>query len=204
MQKELLTTIDDLFLVRGFLSQDECDRHIAGTEAAGYGDAPINTFAGPQINKKMRNNDRVMIDDPALAADLWDRLRPFVAAKRGTGWHAAGLNERLRFYRYDPGQQFDCHFDGHFERSPLEQSALTFMVYLNAGFEGGTTDFDFRLVSGDRDGPIALSVAPEAGMSLVFPHRIFHRGAPVTAGRKYVLRSDVMYRWVADHRERGA
>jgi predicted 2-oxoglutarate/Fe(II)-dependent dioxygenase YbiX len=194
MQKELLTGVEDLFVIRGFLSAEECARHIAATEAAGYGDAPISTFAGPQINKKMRNNDRVMIDDPALAAELWQRLQPFVDAKRGTSWHASGLNERLRFYRYDPGQQFDWHFDGHFERSPLEQSSLTFMVYLNAGFEGGTTDFDFRLISA-QNGPTDLSVAPESGMALVFPHRILHRGSPVTSGRKYVLRSDVMYRW---------
>ena len=32
-----------------------------------------------------------------------------------------GLNERWRFYRYDPGQQFDWHFDGAYERSPLER-----------------------------------------------------------------------------------
>jgi hypothetical protein len=34
-------------------------------------------------------------------------------------------------------------------------------------------------------------------MALVFVHRILHRGAPVTTGRKYVLRSDVMYRWAS-------
>ena len=27
------------------------------------------------------------------------------------GWRAVGVNERLRFYRYDPGQQFDWHTD---------------------------------------------------------------------------------------------
>jgi hypothetical protein len=31
-------------------------------------------------------------------------------------------------------------------------------------------------------------------MALVFEHPVRHQGAPVTAGRKYVLRTDVMYR----------
>lgn len=194
MQKQLVNDLEDVFVVRGFLSPAECERHIARAETVGFGDAPINTFAGPQVNKKMRNNDRVMLDDPVLAAELWERLQPFVAPCRGQ-WVAAGLNERLRFYRYDPGQRFNWHFDGAFERSPREVSALTFMTYLNAGFEGGATEFNFRMMGLVHDGDEITRVIPEAGMALVFAHRIFHQGAPVTAGRKYVLRSDVMYRW---------
>jgi hypothetical protein len=195
MHKQLVNDLEDVFVVRGFLTPAECEHHIALSEAAGYGDAPINTFGGQVVNKQMRNNDRVMIDDPALAAQLWDRLRPFVPAKRGTGWHALELNERVRFYRYDVGQRFDWHFDGHYERSPTEQSAYTFLVYLNDGFGGGATEFNFRLVGGLTDADPLVRVVPEAGMALVFFHRILHQGAPVTGGRKYVLRSDVMYRW---------
>src|SRR5262245_33222544 len=111
MQKELVNDLEDVFVVRGFLTPVECERHVAASEAAGFGDAPINTFAGQVVNKAMRNNERVMVDDPALAAGLWGRLRPFVPPRRG-GWEALGLNERFRFYRYDPGQRFDWHFDG--------------------------------------------------------------------------------------------
>ena len=197
MRKELLNDLEDVFVIHGFLLPAECEASIARTEAMGYEDAPINTFSGPAINKQMRNNDRVMIDDPALAARLWERLEPFIPQRRGN-WQATGLNERFRFYRYDPGQQFDWHFDGHYERSPTEQSAFTFMVYLNEGCGGGATEFDFRFVIGDRNDTWLSSVVPETGMALVFVHRILHRGAPVTSGRKYVLRSDVMYRWAGD------
>ena len=194
MQKDLVHGLEDVFTVRGFLTPDECAAQIARAEAAGFGDAPISTFAGPVVDKEVRNNDRVVVDDPALAADLWDRLRPFVPPARGS-WLAAGLNERLRYYRYDPGQRFDWHFDGYYERSPTEQSALTFMVYLNDGFAGGATEFDFRLTAVPAGGDRLTPVVPEAGMALVFFHRILHQGAEVTSGRKYVLRSDVMYRW---------
>jgi len=58
---------------------------------------------------------------------------------------ASGLNERLRFYRYDPGQKFDWHQDGYYERENGERSQFTFMVYLNDGFGGGGTSFVDRM-----------------------------------------------------------
>lgn len=193
MRKELVCDRDDIFVIRGFLSAEEYERHIAASEAAGYGDAPITTAAGPVMDKRVRDNERLMIDNPALAADLWERLRPFVPESRGS-WHAAGLNERFRFYRYDPGQRFNWHFDGYYERSPAERSHLTFMIYLNDGFDGGATEFRFRPLGALADADDGFAVVPEAGMALVFVHRVLHQGAAVTAGRKYVLRSDVMYR----------
>jgi predicted 2-oxoglutarate/Fe(II)-dependent dioxygenase YbiX len=187
MRKELLTDRDDLFVVHDFLTPDECDHYVTLSESAGYGDAPITTAAGFVMRKDIRNNDRVMVDDPRLAAELWGRLGPLVPAP-SAAWVPSGLNERFRFYRYDPGQQFDWHFDGSYERSPAERSAFTFMVYLTGGVAGGATEFDLR-----SDGRI-LRVQPEAGKALVFTHVVLHRGAPVADGRKYVLRTDVMCR----------
>jgi hypothetical protein len=36
-------------------------------------------------------------------------------------------------------------------------------------------------------------VTPETGLGLLFDHYLLHEGAAVTSGRKYVLRSDVIY-----------
>ena len=74
-------------------------------------------------------------------------------------------------------------------------SNLTVLLYLSGGFEGGATEFNFLLSGRFDDNDPVVSVVPEAGMALVFAHRILHRGAPVVSGRKYVLRTDVMYRW---------
>ncbi len=41
-----------------------------------------------------------------------------------------------------------------------------------------------------------LRVQPQRGKALIFAHRQLHEGAAVVRGRKYVLRSDVMYRQV--------
>ena len=50
-----------------------------------------------------------------------------------------GLNERLRFLRYDPGQYFLQHPDGHFSRGRRERSFITLLLYLNEGYVGGHT-----------------------------------------------------------------
>jgi predicted 2-oxoglutarate/Fe(II)-dependent dioxygenase YbiX len=103
-----------------------------------------------------------------------------------------GLNERLRFYRYDEGQKFDWHRDGYYESPSGKRSFLTFMIYLNDGSDGGETLF--TKLGGLYLSEDDLSVKPRRGMALLFDHRILHTGSTVTRGRKYVLRTDVMYR----------
>lgn len=193
-RKELLAGRDDLFVVHDFLSQDECDYYTTLSESVGYGDAPITTSSGFVMRKDIRNNDRVMIDEPRIATEMWERLRPFFP-DRIQFWCPCGLNECWRFYRYDPGQQFDWHFDGAYERSPLERSAFTFMIYLNGGIAGGATEFNLKSHGATQNDDPIVRVQPEAGKALVFTHRVLHRGAPVADGRKYVMRTDVMCRW---------
>jgi predicted 2-oxoglutarate/Fe(II)-dependent dioxygenase YbiX len=183
IQKTPLARDDQIFTLSDVLSTEECARLIRRAEHIGFADAPItvgvNRFAmAPEI----RNNLRVMVDDPDEASRLWARIEAFVPPV----WddlRAVGLNERLRYYRYEPGQYFRWHRDGAFVRSERERSLLTVMLYLNEDMVGGTTDFM------DDD----LQIVPRQGMALVFEHPLRHQGAPVLGGKKYVLRTDVMY-----------
>jgi predicted 2-oxoglutarate/Fe(II)-dependent dioxygenase YbiX len=184
VDKELLD-YERIFVIRDFLSAEECERFIARSEQQGYGDAPITTAAGFVMRKDIRNNERVMLDDPALATELFERARPLLV-EEWRGWKLVGFNERWRFYRYDSGQTFAPHYDGYYERDNGERSHFTFMLYLNDDFQGGSTVF--------HEMRPALRVRPERGMALVFYHKQLHEGAPVDKGRKYVLRTDVMYR----------
>jgi predicted 2-oxoglutarate/Fe(II)-dependent dioxygenase YbiX len=186
---------DRIFTLGGFLSPKECDDLIALSERAGYEEATITTAFGPVMNKGVRDNARLIHDDPDLAARLWERARSHLPGSVGR-WRAVGLNERFRFYRYDPGEKFAPHFDGAYERDSGERSFLTLMVYLNGSCEGGETNF-----YGYSNRPPLHRVRPEAGKALVFAHRLLHEGAPVLAGRKYVLRTDVMYRYVRPEEE---
>ena len=178
---------DRFFTLDDILTPEECRALIARAEVVGFESAPITTRMGFVHAPEVRNNTRVMIDDPDLAGRLWARLRDHVPAEDGV-WRALGLNERLRFYRYHPGQYFEWHHDGAFRRSRDERSLRTVMVYLNGGFSGGTTDFDLGRIH---------RVVPVEGRVLVFDHPVRHRGARVETDVKYVLRSDVMYRRAA-------
>jgi predicted 2-oxoglutarate/Fe(II)-dependent dioxygenase YbiX len=171
---------EGLFLLKGALSTKECDELIAAVERRGFEDAPITTATGFERRPQVRNNTRVTYDDPELARWLWERLAGFMPPELD-GWKVVGFNERFRFYRYDPGQRFAVHSDGYYQRQSGERSKLTFMIYLNEEFGGGATEFD------------ATTIRPQAGMALVFRHELVHEGTPVLRGRKYVLRSDVMY-----------
>ncbi|WP_315759263.1 2OG-Fe(II) oxygenase [Bradyrhizobium sp. SZCCHNRI2007] len=178
--------------IEDFLSASECDDYLRFGEAIGFVEAPISTAAGMIMMKDVRNNDRVMVDDAARARQLYERLTVHLAPRFQKKWTPFALNERLRLYRYDVGQQFDWHLDGYFERHPGERSHFTFMVYLNDEFEGGATSFKEAYGGAFIGDP--FRIIPKKGMALLFHHPIMHRGDPVTRGRKYVLRTDVMYR----------
>lgn len=177
---------DAIFTVHDFCPADECAALIRLADGLGFADAPITTSRGFIMAPEVRNNTRVILDDEARARGLWQRLAPFVPARRH-GWRAIGLNERLRFYRYEPGQYFRWHSDGAFIRGADERSLLTVMLYLDHDFLGGSTEFE------PSRGDI-VRVTPTGGMVLVFDHPIVHQGAPVERGVKHVLRTDVMYR----------
>ena len=176
-----------VFTVTELLSGNECSELIKLSESLGYGDAPLSTSLGPVMRKDIRNNYRVVVDDALRAASLWERAREFVP-QRYRGCNSVGFNERLRFYRYDPGQLFDWHRDGCFERPSGERSLLTVLVYLNDNFTGGETSFDEPEIQTG-----ILKIVPQPGLALFFDHPLLHKGEPVTSGRKYVLRTDVMY-----------
>lgn len=187
MRKESLDA-DDVFVIHDFFSPEECDSAIARSESSGFEEATITTSAGPVMNKGMRDNARAIIDDPAEAEALFVRARPFLPAVVTRRWELVGFNERWRYYRYDPGERFFLHFDGHYSRDNGEQSQMTFMIYLNEDFAGGETNFYTHRQEQ------YLSVRPLRGMALAFVHWKLHEGAQVLRGRKYVQRTDVMFR----------
>jgi prolyl 4-hydroxylase len=178
--REYLWIADGIFTVTDFLSHAECDGYITLSESVGFQDATLNTGSGPVVAKEVRDNSRVVLDDATLAGQIWDRAREYLPAVFDRS-EVVGLNERFRFYRYDPGQTFKWHSDGYVRRPNGERSRLTFMIYLNDDFEGGETRFE------------NATIKPVKGMVLCFAHSLRHEGARVTRGRKYVMRTDVMY-----------
>lgn len=164
-----------LWTVEGVYSPAECREFVGRIE----GWSPTIATNNPSY----RDQDRVIRDDPDVAADLFRRLRPHLPATMGP-LRLVGLNERLRFYRYSPGQQFAPHMDHWYWPSETQVTLHTVLVYFNDDFEGGETRFMETL-----DG----LVVPKAGLVALFQHKLRHEGCPVKSGRKYAMRTDVIY-----------
>jgi len=136
---------------------------------------------------------------------------------------AVGINPRIRILRYDAtdSDRFDPHFDAT-TYIDAYQSLLTVLIYLNNGggveFEGGETCYldahisaqgvamektcartpaSARLDDQDPESVLFQSsitkVTPEIGKVVVFEHDLYHSGAPLTWGTKYVLRTDILF-----------
>lgn len=164
-----------LWTVPHVYSATECAEFIQTIEAS------VPTLA--TNNPVYRNQDRVIVDDAGRAVDLFRRLQPHLPARVGE-YRLIGLNERLRFYRYAPGQSFAEHMDHWYRPAPNRVTLHTVLVYFNADFEGGETRFTEQL---------ERVVTPEPGLVAIFQHKIRHEGRAVRSGVKYAMRSDVVF-----------
>jgi prolyl 4-hydroxylase len=178
-----------VFHLHEFLSSAECASLISRSEGLSY---EVGTVGGV-VAEGIRNNERVLVDDKPLAEALFERAAPWLPIVV-EGRHLVGFNERWRFYRYRPGQTFQPHRDGaYLSLETHHKSEVTFLIYLNDDAVGGETRFYTDMDHVAQRHPY-LTVKPETGAALVFVHSIWHEGAVVQRGQKYVLRTDVMYR----------
>lgn len=181
----------DIFTVAGVLTTDECVALVERAESLGFAAASVRTKSGPKLLTNIRNNDRVNIEDPELAQLMWSRIQsvlPNLDSQR-----PIGVDHRLRFYRYEPGQEFKRHKDGSAKNDNGFTSKLSYLIYLNSGFEGGATTFRDYVGKGDSRHKIEHVIKPETGSALLFRHERWHEGTALISGRKYVLRSDIFY-----------
>ncbi|XP_006813613.1 uncharacterized protein LOC102806073 [Saccoglossus kowalevskii] len=176
------------FYIDNVFTKQECDEFIRKSEEIGFTMAKINIGRGRQKSApEVRNNSRCYIDSFEESENIWERIKQFVP-RVWNGHEALGLNERLRVLRYDEGEYFAPHWDGSYQRDNKERSYITVQLYLNEGFEGGATTF-LPLDDSSR----SVKCIPKIGRILVFQHDILHEGSVLESGRKYAIRTDVMY-----------
>lgn len=191
----LSTLQPDIFTIADVLTPTQCRALIAQAEQMGFEPASVRTPSGPEMNPGVRNNDRVVLKDEAMATAMWNRLEATLPTLDGA--KPSGIDSMWRFYRYVPGQQFERHMDG--AAVTLEggqRSKLSLLIYLNDDCEGGATVFPEGRPVADAAAPPApplLMITPRTGQALLFRHERWHEGTPVLRGCKYVLRSDVLY-----------
>lgn len=190
------------------LSSAECTHLIEVAESIGFEDASGYAMSPETSSLDRGASGLVWCLNSTNTAALFTRISRFLPPILPLG-ALAGINSRFRFYKYLPGAIYKPHIDGAWPASGYtpdgdylidafgdRHSRLTLIIYLNDGnqFLGGHT----RFYGLDGDKLAATSVVPMAGCSLIFPHGdasagIVHEGEALTAGVKYIIRSDILY-----------
>ncbi|POR38958.1 Prolyl 4-hydroxylase, alpha subunit [Tolypocladium paradoxum] len=202
---ELHPATPKIALVPCFFPRSLCRDYVAFLKTL-----PLQTTPSrPKRGDAVRVNDRFQIDDPAFARRLWEQtglkeaLLESEHVKDLWGGEPIGLSPNIRVYRYSKGQYFDCHYDDHNHLTlPTEpptpaRTTWTLLLYLTSAAEGcvgGETVF----YPHDRQSRAEeIAVPLETGMLLLHKHGddcLLHEGREVTAGEKWVLRTDVCIR----------
>ena len=177
-----------LRLIENVLSDEECRRIIDLAEEKKFVAASLYTDKeGTEYFSETRKSSRCIIDSAGFAEQLWIRLKQFVPSTWKNGEVAVGINHRLRILRYDPGDEFKPHSDGSYTDQKGNTSKITILIYLNSGYDGGHTAF----LSNDAD--TWISIFPRTGLVAMQDQTLLHCVPPLVKGRKYVLRTEVMY-----------
>ncbi|KAK3388994.1 hypothetical protein B0T20DRAFT_447466 [Sordaria brevicollis] len=208
------TLVDDKVVVlRNFFPKSLCKDYVSFLSTL-----PLITTPGkPKRGMAVRVNDRFQIDDQKFADRLWYETGLKEAVLEGGlehlwGGEVIGLNPNIRIYRYTKGQFFDAHYDDSNKITltlpPSSEDSVpspkpvsvpakttwTLLLYLTSASEGcmgGETVFypHDRQVAKE-----AIAVAPETGMLLLHKHGndcMLHEGREVTAGEKWIIRTDL-------------
>lgn len=180
----------EVLVLRGFLPAVECEAWIGRAERLGFraGPGPHLVVGGSACERICRSI--VCLSDPKIARSLFQNVRDHLPASwppDQTERTVEGAHPRIRFYRDGPADSVPIHQDDPSVSIDGGASAYTMMVFLSE-CSGGSIRFHRKA---DRSEPIA-DLAPEAGTAMIFPHTIWHEPTPVLAGRRYMVRADLM------------
>jgi prolyl 4-hydroxylase len=178
---ETLCEAPEVRLFPGLFTPAECDYLIEVATPRLQPSFVIDPYSGKEVPNRVRTSSGVgfpfVSENPAIHA-----LNRRLAAASGSDVRAG---EPLQVLRYEPGEQYHEHSDALPAVAPDQQRVLTFLVYLDEGYDGGETRF-----------PLAgLSVRGRTGDGLLFRNasadglpdpRSVHAGLPVTRGVKHL------------------
>jgi hypothetical protein len=187
-------------VIHNVLTPRECQQWIFDAEHIGFIDSSL--FIGEDERNVVLHwkGSRCTLVNETQTTLLWNRIKKFIPDNllhEEQQMYPCGLNSTLWFLRYEEGNYFAAHMDGTVEKVGDPQkglgfgfdsrSYLTFQLYLNDDFEGGSTRFLHR------NGEDFFNVLPKTGSVLLFEHRMEHSGEEVKRGKKYIARSQVMF-----------
>ena len=219
--------------VKDILSVNECKKLIMDAENAGFQPSPLSGGGHGQTPRTGARTSQFHVkDDAALANMLWGRLKEYVpdnlrdikpvpymnTVTKGDEFKPIGVNEHMRFYKYDPGQfilkhddyrmsrfRYDADKDEYYE----QMSFLTVVIYLNEDFQNGKTLFWTKYAQVGTTGHCRfirdveftesdLGIVPETGKAVIHDHMVQHEGEAPTKSTKYILRTDILHEKMVD------
>ena len=214
--------------IKNILSVKECEILIGEAEKSGFQPSPPSGGGHGQTPRTgARTSQFYVKDNKELADILWDRVKEFVpnslrdikpvpymnSFTKGDEFKPIGVNEHLRFYKYDPGQfilkhddyrmsrfRYDVDTDQYYE----QMSFLTLIIYLNEGFQNGRTLFWTKFATVGTTGHCRfkrdieftesdVSIIPETGKAVIHDHMVQHEGEAPSKSTKYILRTDILH-----------
>lgn len=184
--KRVLNESPRTVAIAGFLPTRACDWLIGLARGRVKPAQVYNPDGSPAVEAGARSNS--FIEFGILNCDVVVLLvRQRIAATIGV---PVGALENSQVLHYEVGQQFARHFDyldpALPEVAERGQRIVTFLIYLNDGFDGGETDFP----------RLALRHKGAAGDALYFGNldatgapdpRTLHAGLPPTRGEKWLF-----------------
>ncbi|MDH7446426.1 2OG-Fe(II) oxygenase [Aquimarina sp. 2201CG14-23] len=179
------SVINDLQIIEieDFLSEKEVDEILTPRKL-------LFEKASTHYPNYYRNNDRLVEDNEVLATKLFNKLKQIGIPNMKSERSFLAINDRIRFCRYQKGQLFSKHQDGVYYPNTEQETKYTVLLYLNdhASFDAGETEF----YNQKTDDIPQKTIIPKKGKLVIFDHQIWHKGAKVTQGNKYILRSDII------------
>ncbi len=214
--------------IKDILSVKECEILIREAEKSGFQPSPPSGGGHGQTPRTgARTSQFYVKDNKELADILWERVKEFVpnslrdikqvpymnSFTKGDEFKPIGVNEHLRFYKYDPGQfilkhddyrmsrfRYDVNTDQYYE----QMSFLTLIIYLNEGFQNGRTLFWTKFATVGTTGHCRfkrdieftesdVSIIPETGKAVIHDHMVQHEGEAPSKSTKYILRTDILH-----------
>lgn len=184
---EVISESPGIMVFRGLFTPEECDFLMAVAEPTFEASKVFIDEVRSELHPLRTSNDAPihwLIEDPAIHA-----LNRRIAAASGTLYEQA---EPLLILRYRPGQEYRKHLDAL--PGVDNQRFKTALVYLNAEYEGGETEFN----------RIGLMFRGQKGDAIVFRNTLDngradplseHAGLPVISGTKYLAS-----RWIRERR----
>ena len=179
--------------------------------------SPIDTLHDPSSSSTSTDPATMILDE------IYDKIKTALAqtktfhnyTKRQKLKQIKGLNPRMRVLRYDAKDNdlFSAHFDATTFVSvggKRMQSHITVLLYLNDGggedFDGGETlylNFHNSISNKSQNDSDAIKITPKTGRVVLFEHDLYHSGAPLSFGTKYIMRTDILFDEVENENIKG-